>query len=311
MNAHEEYLDLLPWYAAGQLEEAGRAEIEMHLKACPECRAELALWQGIRAEVVAGNQGVVPPSGAAERALAVLQPAPARPASRRSAFSTAKPLGVALKRAGQLLWAQAPLIQRDLWPAAALVMGIGFVISVLSNALGTLRVLAPLMAAASLAVIYGPEHDPAAELALSTPTSPWKILLARVTLVFGYNLALALVASFLMLAFVPGAALSLSSAAGLILAWLAPMTFLSALALALSVWVGTANALVVAYVGWLAQFLPTFIGHLALADGFRQVMMGYAHFWQSPGILLVAGGLLFGLALLRVQAPARGLGLGA
>ena len=52
-----------------------------------------------------------------------------------------------------------------------------------------------MIAAACVSFIYGPENDLAYELALSTPTSPRTILLARLALVFGYNLGLVPIAT--------------------------------------------------------------------------------------------------------------------
>jgi hypothetical protein len=177
------------------------------------------------------------------------------------------------------------------------------VIALLVNNVVALRILAPLVTAASLAVLYGPEHDPAAELTLSTPTSPWKILLARVTLVFGYNLVLGVAVSLLLQAFIP---VNLN---GLILSWLAPMTFLSALALVLSLWIGTANALLVAYAGWLAQFIPFLMRPMGLVGWFARFGEGYVQFWQSPAILLTAAVLLFAAALWSAHFPERSLRL--
>jgi hypothetical protein len=101
-------------------------------------------------------------------------------------------------------------------------------------------IIAPLIAAGSLSLLFGPEHDPAHELTLSTPTSSWKLLLARLSIVSAYNLMLAIIAMLiLMIAFPPGLLGTLA------LGMLAPMAFLSALALLLSIWIGTSNAIAI------------------------------------------------------------------
>ncbi len=91
-------------------------------------------------------------------------------------------------------------------------------------------IVAPLVAACGVAFLYGIDSDPAIELELATPVSPRLILLARLALLFGFNLAITLACSL-------GLTLTQSSISlmPLIVSWLVPMTFLSALAFLLSV----------------------------------------------------------------------------
>ena len=276
---HEWMMDRLPQYAAGSLPDEDRRKLEHHLSGCPDCRADLALWGAVASQVSAANREIRLPAGLVDRALAKVHSQP-------------KPCPVFL-RAWQLLRAQAPLVQRELWPASAAVIAIGLVLGIIMRNTGVIRVLAPLVAAASLAVLYGPEHDPAMELALATPTSPWKVLLARLTLVFGYNLALGLTASLGLLAILPADLLG-----ELILGWLGPMTFLSAIALVLSLWVGTGNAVTVAYMIWLVQFLPSRILQIpAISNTFGTALTRYQEFWQTPLLLLLLSALLVAAAL--------------
>jgi hypothetical protein len=276
---HEWMMDRLPQYAAGSLPDDERRMVERHLAGCPDCRADLALWKVVAAQVSATNREIKHPAGLIDGALAKVHSQP-------------KPCPVFL-RAWQLLRAQAPLVQRELWPASAAVIAIGLVLGIIMRNTGVIRVLAPLVAAASLAVLYGPEHDPAMELTLATPTSPWKVLLARLTLVFGYNLVLALAASLVLLAILPADLLG-----ELILGWLGPMTFLSAIALVLSLWVGTGNAVTVAYMIWLVQFLPSRILQIpAISNTFGTVLTRYQGFWQTPLLLLLLSALLVAAAL--------------
>jgi hypothetical protein len=79
---------------------------------------------------------------------------------------------------------------------------------------------------------------------MSTPTSPRLVLLSRLTLVFGYDLLLALIAS-LLLSMVHGFTLW-----ALIELWFAPMLFLSALALAASLVFSPLVAMVGALILW-------------------------------------------------------------
>jgi hypothetical protein len=172
-------------------------------------------------------------------------------------------------------------------------MALGAAVALVSNHAEFVYFVAPLVAAASLAILFSPEHDPALELTLSTPTSPWKVLLARLSIVSGYNLLLALAATIALLVIVPPELLGT-----LILGWLGPMTFLSALALLLSLWIGTSNAIVIAYGLWIMQYLPyRLVGAWMASPGWSSVILAYQRFWQSPILLLWLSILLFGLAL--------------
>lgn len=292
-DTHTTYSDLLPIYAAGHINDKHRRELEHHLQDCPDCQTNLALWRSIGTEVINASQQVTAPPELAERALKKMHFA-----------GNAKPLynkWIHLRKVWQLLCAQIPLVKREIWPSVTLVMAIGCLIAILFEKEAVLRVLAPLVTAASLAVIYGPEHDPIAELALSTPTSPWKILLARVTLVFSYNLGLALVVSLFLPIF-----FHIETLGGLIISWLAPMTFLSALALVLSLWVGTSNALIIAYLGWLAQFLPISVQPYSfVVNWVLQMMSFYEKFWQTPALLFSLAALFLISALWSVQYSER------
>jgi ABC-type transport system involved in multi-copper enzyme maturation permease subunit len=104
---------------------------------------------------------------------------------------------------------------KKMWPASAGIMALGIITVLLSKETAFLTFITPLVAAASLAAIYGPQNDPASELTMAAPISPWKILLARLTLVSGYNLLLALVSSVVLLAVIPVGLLGTLSSLGL------------------------------------------------------------------------------------------------
>jgi hypothetical protein len=286
MNEHQGYEDRLPLYAAGQLEALERAEMEQHLQACAECRADLELWRAVGTQVMISSSQVSAPPDLAERALRRLR-APS-------------PLHRALLQAASLLRAQAYLVRREMWPASALLMGIGTLVTYLSGKIEFIYFIAPLVAAASLASIYGPEHDPASELTLATPTSPWKVLLARLTLVHAYNLCLALAASLFLLLLIPPDLLGT-----LILGWLGPMTFLSALALLLSLWIGTGNSIAIAYGLWLVQF-PRYemVLNPSTSAALTPILDAYRQFWGSPLLLIGLGILVLVIALWAVGRSA-------
>jgi hypothetical protein len=273
---HEEQVIL---YTAGQLSQSERAHFEEHLASCPDCQADLQLWQLTAREIDAADSAVSAPVQLAERALDQIH----RPAS----------LWAGLHQAWQLLYVQSQIIQREMWPASAAVMALGAIVAVISDHVEFVYFIAPLVAAASLALLFSPDYDPALELTLSTPTSPWKVLLARLSLVSGYNLLLALGATLTLLIIVPPELLGT-----LVLGWLGPMTFLSALALLLSLWIGTGNAIAIAYGLWLAQYIPyKSLGAWMVSPGWSSIILAYQQFWQTPLLLLSLSILLFGIAL--------------
>lgn len=276
---HENFEELLLLYVAGQLSETERAEIEAHLLLCADCRADLQLWQATSEEIGRANRPLSAPPDLVERAIREIH------ASNR--------LAAAFFRTWQLLRAQAFLVQREMWPAAALVMFIGVGVALIAERASVLYFLAPLMAASTLAMLYGPENDPGLELSLATPISPWKILLARLSLVSGYNLLLCLAASLSMLFIIPPGLLG-----ALILGWLGPLAFLSALALLLSIWLGTSQAITITYSLWLLQYLPfKAMGLWFNSPGLDWTMLAYQQFWHSPLLLLPLSLLLVGLTL--------------
>jgi|SRR5271157_1121632 len=130
-----------------------------------------------------------------------------------------------------VLGSQPRVVQSELWAASAIVMGLGTLVTLAyahSNAIDVTLpfvLIAPVAAAGGIAFLYGPTQDPALEIELTTPVSSRQVLLARLVLVFGFDLLFGLAGSaFLTLlradiSFWP-----------LVTAWLAPMTFLASLA---------------------------------------------------------------------------------
>ena len=306
MNEIDPISDLLPLYVSGALDFDQRLAVEKHLPGCPDCQADLALWKSVSAEVTAVDQTVAAPRGMADKALAVALTRTRQPRAGGADWMQR------VRHIGLLLRSQMPLVHREIWPASALVIGLGFIAALIAERAGFVYALAPLIAAACVSLIYGPENDPAYELTISTPTSPRQILLARLVLVFGYNLALVIAAMLALLPALPDQQLMLGTLA---LNWLAPMTFLSAAALALSLWIGATNAISITYVAWLGQFLagPLLSPQAALQTGVRispavaQMIAAYQGFWQTPVLLLALSGLLFAAAVWLAGRQGRGM----
>jgi hypothetical protein len=289
---HETFQDQLPLFAAGQLSAEQAAELENHLRECAACRADLALWNAVATEISGSDSPVA-------GAPSLSKGAPASLADRAlERIHTSARVRQGFLRVFSLLRSQAYLIKREMWPTSAAMMALGVAVALVSNRAEAITLIAPMVAAASLAMLYGPEHDPAHELTISTPTSSWKILLARLSTVSAYNLALALLASLAMLLIMPPALLGM-----LTLGWLAPMAFLSALALLLSLWIGTGNAIMLSYGLWILQFLriSRIFDDWRYSSGLEAFQDAYRGFWHSPGLLFILALALVGAALLSTR----------
>jgi hypothetical protein len=285
MNTHSHFEESLPLYAAGKLQGAQRLKIEKHLSTCLECQADLELWKAVSAEINFSDQMLEAPPALADQSLEKIH--------TRSALS------LALLRSWQLLRPQALLVQSEMWPASAAVMALGVIVALLSNHAEAVYFIAPLVAAASMTVLFGPVNDPAYELTLATPTSPWKVLLARLSIVSGYNMLLSLAAAFALLIIVPPGLLGT-----LILGWLGLMAFLSALALLLSLWIGTGNAVIITYALWIVQYVPyRLISLWMVSTAWEPFINAYQQFWHSPLLLILLSLFLIGMALWSANRP--------
>jgi hypothetical protein len=279
---HQDIQDLLPFYAAGTLAVEERQRVANHLTQCETCRADLAFWGAVDTAIEAENTPLAAPPQVLARALEKKPARLAWPEVLSTWFS--------------LLKTQIRLVRAEIWSASGLVLGLGFVVAVLLERAGFLYALAPLVAAAGMALIYGEDNDPVLELTLSTPVSQSQILLARLVLVFGYDLALVLAATAGLRLFL-GEQIVLA----LLFEWLAPMAFLSSLGLLLSLVVGPSNAVTATYLVWLGRYILTMpeIDQIAYT-----LSAGSARFWSSPPMLLgLAGALLLASAwIVRRQA---------
>ncbi|MBE2183152.1 MAG: hypothetical protein IAE89_06985 [Anaerolineae bacterium] len=134
-----------------------------------------------------------------------------------------------------ILQSQIRLVHRWIWAGTALILLLGLLVTLASNSTSSITALpfvlaAPIIAALGAALLYGDDTDPPLELQLSTPIPPRAILLARLALLFCFNLGGALIGSIILavlrsdITFMP-----------LVLSWLAPMTALSAFAFLCSV----------------------------------------------------------------------------
>lgn len=131
-----------------------------------------------------------------------------------------------------LLLSQLRVIQREIWLASTLVLMLGAGVTLTSESpeLLSFSVLAPIVAAAGVALLYDTDTRAMLEIEETTLASARLLLLARLTLVFGFNLIMALIGSVILVQFDHHLLLL-----PLIASWLAPMTFLSGFAFFLSI----------------------------------------------------------------------------
>jgi hypothetical protein len=189
-----------------------------------------------------------------------------------------------------LLQAQARLVYRGFWLASALMYLLGFLVSIAAytpdRGAVTLVLCAPLIAAAGMALLYQTESAQAMEIERAMPVSLPVIILARMTLVFAYDLALALLASLGVWLVYPSLALG-----SLLSAWFGPMVVLSALAFLVSVLGRNPNGgIIVSMTLWFFYTALRFTqsGGLRVSDLHISIPPA---FWLCAAIGLVAAGL--------------------
>lgn len=274
---------LLPAYLNGTLEAGEERRVDEHLRSCIRCRAELTSWEAVRNAVEASQEATPAPSSAVlSGAIAEIEEAGLSPLASRTSL------------AWQLLLGQLPLVRREIWSASAATMAVGWLVALLvtgpSMAGQVFALIAPVVAAVGVAFVYGPENDPSLEVALSTPTGPRNVLLARLVLVYGYDLLLALAAT--------GAFVIVGGDFGLwplISLWLGPMLFLSALALVVSLLVSPAAAVLAALSLWGLRLLATGPAPVGAEPAWSATVKAL---WQAEFLLISLAAALLAVALL-------------
>lgn len=285
--------DMLPEYGSGRLSPPLAARVRDHLATCEACAAELQVWRRIaEAELQIAALAPAPSATVLAGALACIgaeapaMAAPlATPEARRSVFAAS---WAALAHLWRVLGGQRRMLRPSVWiaSAAAIALAVAYGVIVPGQEVeqDILAFALPLIAAAGMAFLYGPDNDPALELALATPTSARSVLFARFALLLGYDTALALLGTLAL------ATLHGDGFWPLALVWLGPMALLSALSLALSLIFGPLTAVGVSAALWLSRALD-------LKDGLH-VQVTPASFWQTTPPVLATALVLLILALL-------------
>lgn len=290
-------VDLLPAFVVGTLGPEDKRRVTDHLRTCTTCESELASWKMVNGAVHVAYEAYPAPSAQVmDRVWDEIEEGSEVVVTERGEFISRMYL------AWQLLLGQIPLVRKSLWAASALMMLLGSVVAIVTSGptFGgqVVAALAPVVAAAGVAFIYGSDNDASLEVTLATPTSPRVILLARLTLVFGYDLSLAVAADTALLAF--GAEAGLWS---LISLWLGPMLFLSSLALVTSLLLDSATAALCVMSLWVAKLVisseaGTLVGLSRLAETMDV-------FWQSTATLSLLAWVLLGIVLVYFRLQER------
>ncbi|MFC0435105.1 hypothetical protein [Kutzneria buriramensis] len=213
--------EIAAWVAGG----ASDAAVDRHVRDCVRCERQAAAWSTLRSSLAAWEMRLPEP-----RPLAPTQ-VPVRADSR-------------VRQATAVVLAQISVVRRQVWAATAVVVGIGCLLLAVSDAAAgpLFALIAPVGAACGMAMIYGRDADPAYEISQACPVSMRTVLVARLLVVTGYDLAVGFLGTVLVVTV--GAAGGLWS---LMLAWLGPLLLLSAISVLLSVlyrpWLGIGVAL--------------------------------------------------------------------
>jgi hypothetical protein len=269
--------DLLPAYVNGTLDAGATARVEAHLGSCRACQGELAEWQAIAGVAYRAYQRVSSPADTLlDRVWAEID----MTAPHREGWRLVRQL----HWLRQLLLGQIPLVRRGIWAASALTMALGCAVELLQayGAGRALALFAPVIAAMGVAFVYGPESDPSLEIALATPTTARLVLLCRLTLVYAYDIFLAVIASAVIMQARGGAGIW-----SVIVLWLGPMLFLSTLSLVLTLIFGSAAGIGAALAIWATRVVAS--SHWIV--GARSEL--FARFWGNNALLIpIAAALL-------------------
>jgi hypothetical protein len=206
-----------------------------------------------------------------------------------------------------LLYSQMRVVRREIWFASVFIMALGTVVTLGTynpNATSALplAVVAPFVAAFGVALLYDNDVEQMLEIEDTPPASARLLLLARLTLVFGFDLVLALSASVVL-----ATVQSQISLWPLVMSWLAPMAFLSALAFLLSILL--ADAIAGAVFSLILWAMNVMLRSIANLNELTQILSfpGLTRPESRP-LLFTAAGLLVAVALWLVGKHDRNIG---
>jgi hypothetical protein len=219
---------LLAGYVAGAASQVNGASLEQHLMRCAACRARIAahlpaapleqVWSRIR------EQAEAPPPSPVQRML----------------------LRLRVPESDALLVAAAPSL-RSSW-LFGLLACMGFVALAAkfggNQGLAFFLLVAPLVPVAGVALAYGPDVDPAYEVALVSPYPAARLVLVRTVAILTTSLPVVAATSLLVPLLGPAA-----------VTWLLPALAFSVLVLAASTWFRPVQVAAALGLGWAAAVM--------------------------------------------------------
>ncbi len=283
--------DLLPAYINHRLDPALIEQVQAHLAFCGSCRAELASWESIRSATQIATASQPLPSASVlhlawgkietiehEQVLHAQQ-------ARHTLPEVAHHLTLVFRH-------QVALIHKSIWIASVLINILMLVLVFINGpdsvhqhlrSVETILTLFTTVATAcGIAFIYQAENDAGYEIVLSTPTSIRIVMICRMILVMGYNMALAAITSFIISLLFAGNLWSFMQL------WLGPVLLLASISLTFSVTLGSVFGVAASLV---IEVLQALSNSLTRATPFLQFLR--LDFWQTtPLTLLVALSLL-------------------
>jgi Putative zinc-finger len=253
-QSNQHISDLLPAYINGRLDTTSAERVRSHLERCEQCRHELAAWDAVKGAAQFANASMPLPSPTLmSQVWAKIDAQEKAPAHQNS-----------IKRVALHSWLvftrQIPLIHKSIWTASILVNILMCFLVFLSGASarnhlhsveGVLAFFTTVAAATGVAFIYQAEHDAGYEIILSTPTSIRIVMICRMALVVGYNLALAAVTSAIIAITLGGTIWDFMRI------WLGPMLLLASISLTVSVIFGSVVSVAVALLLEVLQAITT------------------------------------------------------
>ncbi len=247
-------------------------------------RGDAAVAAALRRDAARDTTGTALPADAVERGVAACLGA-----MRHGGPAPGEEFG--LWRA--VLGAQLRLFPPSVRVAAVIVLLLGVPQAFLSpgSASTALDIVAPVLAAAGVLAAFGGARRASLEVELACAVRPYELLLARLLLVVGCDLAVALAASVVL--WVAGGG---GAAAHLVLAWLGPLLLLAGLNLTLSLRWGATAAAVPSVALWSVSVAAT-----TRASAWPGLAWCVPARMSTPELLglAAAGGLLLALTVAR------------